>query len=59
MCPGYRRGMILPPLSTRKLQTAIETKRQADAALRWTQAFRPVRAGVARRDIPAARPTRG
>lgn len=51
--------MVLPPLSTRKLQTAIETKRRADAALRWMQAFRPASPGSARRDIPTARPTRG
>lgn len=59
MCGAYGRRMILPPLSTRKLQTAIEKKRRADAALRWTQSCRPVTPSPARPDIPSARPARG
>ena len=51
--------MLLPPLSTRKLQTTIEQKRRADAQLRWAQAFRPARPDAARRDVPVARATRG
>jgi hypothetical protein len=47
--------MILPPLSTRTLQSAIEAKRRADAELRWRQSFRPATPAVARRDIPAPR----
>jgi len=53
----YRR-IMLPPLSTRMLRTAIESKRREDAALRWSRALNPVRStsGPARRDIPRARP---
>jgi len=51
--------MLLPPLSTRRLLTAIEAKRRADADLRWRQSFRPAPPTVARRDIPVARSTRG
>jgi hypothetical protein len=51
--------MLLPPLSTRTLQTAIETKRRADADLRWRQSFRPARPEAARRDVPVARSARG
>jgi len=51
--------MLLPPLSTRTLQTAIEMKRRADADLRWKQSFRPAQPSVPRRDVPAARSTRG
>jgi hypothetical protein len=48
--------MILPPLSTRTLQAAIEAKRRADAELRWRLSFRPAPPMVVRRDIPAPRP---
>lgn len=59
MSRAYRREMLLPPLSTRTLQTAIETKRRADADLRWRQSFRPARPEAARRDVPVARSARG
>jgi hypothetical protein len=49
---------MLPPITTRQLQAAIESKRRADAAERWRRMMRAERpaAGIARRDIPAARP---
>jgi len=56
---AYGRGMILPPLTTRRLQSAIEAKRRADADLRWRQSFRPARPSISRRDIPVARSSRG
>ena len=50
---------MIPPLSTRSLQTAIEAKRRAEAAAGWAAAFRPTRyETVARRDIPVAAPLR-
>jgi len=59
MSRAYGRGMILPPLTTRRLQSAIEAKRRADADLRWRQSFQPVRPSISRRDIPVARSSRG
>ena len=50
MCDAYGRGMI-PPLSTRKLQSTIEAQRRSDADLRWEQAF-----GAARLTLPTHRP---
>lgn len=40
MCGAYRREM-LPPISTRALQTSIERQRRRDSELRWRAAFRP------------------
>jgi hypothetical protein len=49
---------MLPPVTTRQLQAAIESKRRADAAERWRRVLRNERAPsvAARRDIPVARP---
>jgi hypothetical protein len=38
---------MLPPVSTRHLITAIETKRREDAALRWSISFPSIRRPVA------------
>jgi hypothetical protein len=58
MSRAYVREMVVPPLTTHKLRTAIEAKRRADAQLRWAQAFRPAHPGIARRDVPIPRSTR-
>jgi hypothetical protein len=51
---------MLPPVSTRNLLTAIETKRREEAALRWSQALPPNRtpATPSRSDTASARSSR-
>lgn len=59
ICRAYRREM-LPPVSTRTLLTAIETKRREDAALRWNQSFLTARrpGGYGGRDAVTRRSSR-
>jgi hypothetical protein len=49
---------MIPPISTRLLQAAIERQRRDDAALRWRRSFGLGRTAPEqpRRDIPIARP---
>jgi hypothetical protein len=51
---------MLPPVSTRHLITAIETKRREEAALRWLQSFPAGRAPSPSgpRDVVTRRPKR-
>jgi hypothetical protein len=51
---------MLPPVSTHHLQTAIETKRREEAALRWIQLFPVGRAPSPSgpRDVAIRRPKR-
>lgn len=59
MREAYRGGM-LPPVSTRTLLTAIETKRREDAALRWNESFQAARrpGGYGGRDAVTRRSSR-
>jgi hypothetical protein len=45
------------PVSTNSIQTAIETKRREDAALRWQQSFHPEQRPAVR-DASASRSQR-
>ncbi|WP_191284045.1 hypothetical protein [Pseudolysinimonas yzui] len=51
---------MLPPVSTRTLLTAIETKRREEAALRWNEAFLAARrqGGYGGRDAITRRSSR-